>query len=548
MAENKPFLTIKNIFLLGVVIRLALMPIAAQFGDCYNWYGFCFVFLNSPFEVYNTNNYFFPMTGNIYSYPPLWIYTMGFFMLPVFLLKIKSAAIVLFFIKLPLVLCSSYLAEILFRCTNSKKVLILFYLNPLVIFLDSVWGAFDILPATAVFLAYVFLRESKYSFSAFFLSIGILYKIWPVLILPLIVMSFIKEKKYKALIKYLGLILAVSLVLTSPYLLSPNRNFFFKEIFAHASRNINWQLSLWTPFLWLKEANLFDIIRFNIGNISLPNLLFYAAFLILYALAFKRKFNLTQQFLLPVLTFYIFSSWVTPSHYIWILPILAILSAQNQVLLLLYILLSFLPILSELCSTMTYRFTWGTFFSIPLFKSSWAGGILSIFAMIMITIWSYIYFYIIKTNKDLQFVGQNRVKISLNQKIFVFVSIFFAFIVSNAYWGKISYYNPDNQLIDLFWEPHSNVKVYNELGIYYTHQNRTKKARYLFNQAVQITPEYPVTYVNLAAFYAKSKNWPRAKYFITQAAVRDNSYFKLLDVIASKKPINFITKVPHNYR
>lgn len=158
---------------------------------------------------------FSPYYSKTYSYPPLWAYTyFPFLLFASFLVDPRTFAthvsqmdwvslivgysptilspVFLFVVKLPLILADIATGYLLYKLVTrfsgtglARKAYIFWIFNPLVIWTSAVHGAFDVIPAMFTVIALVYVLRAKYFWTGMSLSIAILYKLYPIYLIPL---------------------------------------------------------------------------------------------------------------------------------------------------------------------------------------------------------------------------------------------------------------------------------------------------------------------------------------------------------------------------
>jgi hypothetical protein len=191
--------------IIGLSIRLVLAPVTQFTYDPVVWYSAGNDMLAGLSPYYTKT----------YSYPPLWAYTyFPFLLIASLLADPRSFAthvsqmdwislvvgysptilspILLLTLKLPLIIGDVATGFLLFKLVKgysgfgaARKAFVFWIFNPFVIWTSAVHGAFDILPAMFTLLALVFLVRSKHLQSGMSMSIAILYKLYPIYLLPL---------------------------------------------------------------------------------------------------------------------------------------------------------------------------------------------------------------------------------------------------------------------------------------------------------------------------------------------------------------------------
>ena len=205
-----------KILLIGVLIRLVLMPITLHpdlFGHSFSAY---FLAYEGKINLYDTLANL-PSThplvknfgvGDIFIYPPLTYYTLGFFR---FIVKpfidpnfipwlwnnldkvheYRSLFWNLFLFKLPYLFIdigTAFLVAGLFSEIKKKKLAFaLWIFNPVTIYVTFMIGQLDLLPVFFSVLALYLFQKEKYYWASFSIGIAASYKMYPVFLLfPLV--------------------------------------------------------------------------------------------------------------------------------------------------------------------------------------------------------------------------------------------------------------------------------------------------------------------------------------------------------------------------
>ena len=193
--------------LIGLAIRLVLAPLTQFTYDPVVWYSAGNDMLAGLSPYYTKT----------YSYPPLWAFTYFPFLLLASLIvdprtfgthvaQMDWISLVLGYsptilspvfllaVKLPLIIADVVTGILIYKLARglstfglARKAYLFWLFNPLVIWTSAVHGAFDVIPAMFTVLALMFLLRAKYIQTGMSLSIGILYKVYPVYLLPLYV-------------------------------------------------------------------------------------------------------------------------------------------------------------------------------------------------------------------------------------------------------------------------------------------------------------------------------------------------------------------------
>lgn len=233
--------------LIGLVLRFSIAPFTAHAGDISIW------FRRSMSVMYGTNPY-----DSISEYPPLWLYSIGgilrlsivfvdprlfYSSLPVVVgppdspIGIVTSPIFNLLYKTPLIISDTLTGLILYKFmkkhTNgvtAKRGFILWFFNPLVIWVSSIHGQIDVLSTMMTLTACISAIEKKYFFAGIALAMAILFKLYPLVLLPLYVMyalrnadaNLIKRRGfYSMLILGLGVLVGAASFVTLPLITNP---------------------------------------------------------------------------------------------------------------------------------------------------------------------------------------------------------------------------------------------------------------------------------------------------------------------------------------
>ena len=194
---------------IGVSIRFLLMPIMA--GSDFmttSWISLTLVQKNQLIFSSDPPAIFF-LIGIFYKlflpfFPPgilnLMASPIGFSPTPfqVFVLLEPGIHTFLFLGKLPFLLFDILSALLILHLfSDGKKGLFAFkiwLINPIVIAISYVYGQYDIIAVFFLILALYFLKRNKYSWTAFSLSIGAIFKIFSLALLPIVALSYWKSQ------------------------------------------------------------------------------------------------------------------------------------------------------------------------------------------------------------------------------------------------------------------------------------------------------------------------------------------------------------------
>ncbi|HXX88540.1 MAG TPA: hypothetical protein VEH86_08860 [Candidatus Acidoferrum sp.] len=346
-----------GLFLIGLAIRLALAPFSADPYDVSTFFTVTNDLL-AGLNVYTTNSF---------SYPPLWAYAMhpaigltSLFVSPKLLgVSISTQSLTLenwqlpavvtsplfnLLFKLPLIVADVLIGLILYKITRdlrnekqAKIAFILWFLNPLVILIDSVQGQFDVLPTLMVVLAFCLLCNRNYFASGIAIGLGFLFKISPIYLAPLYLFSIAKLERDQSLMMLENLrkilskcsrFLAGMLILFSIFLFPLVNSNIIHDIFARTESVASVGGLTVFSVVELPELQwLLQLISSYSSLVSLSMLIasFVAIFLVSYA-CFKSRRHFLETFLLghtaTILVVYVTTLVVNPQYIVWVLPFL----------------------------------------------------------------------------------------------------------------------------------------------------------------------------------------------------------------------------------
>jgi hypothetical protein len=219
-----------NILIIGIIIRLALMPITIHpdlLGHSFVAYFFSDKYIFNIYEYLLNLPSTHPLVANfgvadIFIYPPLTYFTLGIFRLVVSPLvdphfvpwlmenignitSYPNYQFYIFLFKLPYLffdVAAAYLLSSLFKDEKKQKLaFILWMFNPLALYTSFMVGQLDLLPTFFVILALYLSKKKKYYWAMIALGVGGGYKMFPLLlILPA---ACVFSKNLRDRIKYI---------------------------------------------------------------------------------------------------------------------------------------------------------------------------------------------------------------------------------------------------------------------------------------------------------------------------------------------------------
>lgn len=307
---------------IGLAVRLTLAPFTGHGWDMYVWLKSGELFTYTSYNIYEISDIAgFPW--GFYTYPPLWLYWLAAAQALRALLGLEIHLQV-FLIKLPIILADVITGLLLYRLGQKlaleEKTCVtmyaLFILNPLVIFISSVWGMFDSVATLFVILSLLLLTTGHECMSLFSLGVGAAVKIYPALFFPALLIYLHENKKpiREVLIKGSAMFFSPLIISSLPYLSSPGP--YLSKIFFHIS-NVG-QFNIWTlikPFLSVEWISIIStsLLVFLYGYFILKNLKNFS----------KSGFQL-RLFTGLLIIFLATSMKVNVQYMVWLIPLLLI--------------------------------------------------------------------------------------------------------------------------------------------------------------------------------------------------------------------------------
>lgn len=323
------------ILFLGVLIRLILMPITFHpdlLGHSFSAY---FLAYEGKWNLYDTlanlpSNH--PLVKNfgvsdIFIYPPLTYYTLGFFrilikpladpnLIPWLMANLDSLHSYpklfehLFLFKLPYLFIDVGLAFLLttfFDDVKKKRLAFMLWMfNPVAIYVSFMIGQLDLLPVFFSVLALYFYRKKKGYLAMLSMGIAASYKMYPLfLILPL---AFLISNKFKERVKLIAAGIFPFVFFIAPYITS---SAFRGMVFSPKSQKMlfmGWALSG--------------------AEVVYPFVLFLSI-IIFFSYYQKRKISPLSYFLAILLLVFSVTHF-HPQWFLWVVPFLVLELVENN--------------------------------------------------------------------------------------------------------------------------------------------------------------------------------------------------------------------------
>lgn len=343
MLKELKGLFINKIFLIGLLIRLVVMPFTGHWdirGINYAVHNLPFKGITNVYEVAANGpvEYFVNVNfgRDYFIYPPLNYFTLGGiqWLLKQFygsefvswiegygndLRQVVTHPHVwryLFLMKLPYLVSDVamllLLTKFFVKATDKTKVMKYWWLNPIVIYLPYVWGQFDIIPTFFMtWGVYLGMRDRPYHAAALF-GIAASYKNYPLMLLPFL--AIVLGKNLWQMVKLCLTGLLPFILTTLPFW---GHEFFRKTVL------FSWQSQKMLDFLW-PISSTEGVYPFVIG---FGLLLLWT----LYHLQGQKKMLMSP--LVIALFWYYATTNFHQQWFMWILPMLVMYAVRDKRLL-----------------------------------------------------------------------------------------------------------------------------------------------------------------------------------------------------------------------
>ncbi|MGB8779657.1 MAG: hypothetical protein WCD81_03290 [Candidatus Bathyarchaeia archaeon] len=364
-------------FIVGAAIRFAFAPFTEQRWDMYTW-------RIEQVLVYNYHvNPFWPQSGVplqlAWSYPPLWLLTLlalypvySRFYSPQLPVNISvlwqkwaqtgnvfeiyrsfvpvGLPILDLIDKTPIVVADLLIALVLYELIkrDSPKhayyALIAWLFNPYVIWISSVWGMFDAIPALLMLLSVYLLIARRYKSSAILLVASALFKLYAIVLIPIMSLIIYKRgEKAKALRYFLFSTLVVLIATFMAYAIAASLagqnplslavqlsvNLFYKRASPDMlGQNLFQNL---TPLTFLNQvfADLHVSTNIPISPILMSTAVILLGFQILRSKSLQDQEIIAYVVIAHFIT-YLTYSVVNEQYLVWVLPLILVLAAKKN--------------------------------------------------------------------------------------------------------------------------------------------------------------------------------------------------------------------------
>jgi hypothetical protein len=353
------------ILAVGIAVRLILMPISAHPFDMYVWYNDSqSILANGPLYLQG----FPPLWYHYLMIPVAYLYSGLSAILPTETIPMSTLPSALdfypsyhiavvpgmlfnFVLKIPFLISDVLIALLLYKLVGeftgkkplAQSAVILWFLNPFVIWISTAWGMWDTLPALFSLAAMYLLIKRRFALSAVNLSLGVAAKLYPAIFLVPLIFYLYKTSNPTDRKKNLGLFVGVffgfSLLLFLPYLGTATN--FVADFFLLGSDNAVHTIIPIGPFsfglTYWSLTTLLNLDSDGILFVSIASLaLFAGALLLVYwhsiKFSFKSPVNDLSILMLFCTAALLLSYRIICEQWaIWSLPFLVILCVAGKV-------------------------------------------------------------------------------------------------------------------------------------------------------------------------------------------------------------------------
>lgn len=363
---------LRDVLLLGLIVRVAIAPFFAHPFDVYSWYTVGESVLNgkqplSGFLVpYNYAFFIFVFPATL-AFNFLSGY-LGSYTIPMSSLNpalnpgapwnitVVPGPLFDLLVKLPLIVSDLVIALLVYnlvmRYLGDERVAVsacaLWFLNPLTIWVSSAWGMFDALPALFTVLGLYLALDKKFAYAGISIALAIEMKYYAVvLVFPLLLVAW-EKGRWRGLAESLGATVALTLVLSAP-LLSETASSYASVVGGSASSGLSYSgLSFWTAITLFVTGINFSLIS---------DALVVALLAIAYVWMWRRSpvfdlFSASIYFGLPILVLLAAFRFVGENYFIWVLPFAAIIASRGGHYKVLFWAMSILALVSSMTDSL----------------------------------------------------------------------------------------------------------------------------------------------------------------------------------------------------
>ncbi len=308
------------LLIITVAVRLCLSLAACDIIDVHNYARVAAIVRNYGIIA------LYAQTPGIYPYPPVWVW---FEILAQFLSETSGLRFGLL-IRLPIILADTGIAYLIWtwyhdRMTTERLFWGAAYaLNPVSLIITCLHGQFDAIPAFLALLAVYWAQLRRLCLSAIILGLAIAFKLYPVLLLPLVLLEL---KGHKQRLAFATIAIAPTLLFTLPFgLYMPAA--VMRELFLYKGVAL---LGMLVPArsVYVPLAHDHFPLALTQQIISASRWLFVVGYVGLVARQALRPIPLSASCVAILLWFYVAYAGISPQYLVWTLPFLLTLGANS---------------------------------------------------------------------------------------------------------------------------------------------------------------------------------------------------------------------------
>lgn len=333
------------VVVVALTIRLAICPFTGQTYDIVAWYNAAWRTVDRGENVYQPEVW---RVSGTFCYPAAWLYVISlmYFLWEktpfyggeiVQIEQVKPALPfiknywIVFLFKIPLIIADFAVGYLLYKIASEHwsgrelLVLSLWLFNPFVLIVDA-WGHFDVISVLFSLLACYALTKRRYILSAVALGLGITFKMYPIILLPLLAVYAYKVAGLRGLFKYLAVVAAVLLVVNAPYLIWDYHSFFWAIL---SMPYTGWTAEgYWGYCIWHVVKHVTWLMRVTVAKFPFSETLALALLattaIHLWRYPDPEPRGVYRGALAVVLAFYAVNRIMTTQYMLWFLPFLLI--------------------------------------------------------------------------------------------------------------------------------------------------------------------------------------------------------------------------------
>ncbi len=372
----------------GLAVRLAISPFFAHPFDVYSWYVNGQNLLNGSQSI---QSFMIPYSYSffLFAFPASLILSqltpyIGSGVIPISSLNpalnpgpqwgitVVPGLLFDFLVKLPLIASDCLVTIVIYRIvmgqTQNKRAAdsaaMMWFLNPLTIWISSGWGMMDTIPAFFSTLAVLLMMERRFRFSGFSMAVAAAMKYYAaVLVFPLLLLSWRRGGR-DGLVRSASGVALGGLALLLPTLNQTISGFtYIVTVPLGASFHYS-GLSFWTALTLFSP--IADQTLISLTSAGILTLLVY---LLMWRHSHSSDFTLSMSaFATPIAVLLLAYRFVGENYFIWLLPFAAILALKSSRGRALFWFLSLTALLSSVVDSLL------PYYMLPM--APWIGGYL----------------------------------------------------------------------------------------------------------------------------------------------------------------------------